>query len=998
MGFSASTFVGRESETAELKVALEDALAGRGRLVMLTGEAGIGKTRTAREFAAQAREGQVKILWGLCHEAPGAPPYWPWTQVLRACVLLRAPEEIRSAIGPGIANIAQVVPELSSLVMQPSLSDRTDSPEASRFKLFDSVSNFLKSMSHERPLLILLDDLHRADRPSLLLLEFVAQGLFDSRVMILGTYRDGEVTPRHPLAASLVELARVDGFRRISLPRLAKHTVAQFIEAATGDVASSGLVDVLYGRSDGNPLFMNEMLRLIAGELGSDPAGAMSPGNWKPRIPDTVRDVIKGRLNRLSERCSQALTVAAIIGKEFAFEELQRAIDDIAPGVLLETIDEALEARLIETIPGQPGHYQFSHILIRDSLEADLSQIRRARLHGLVGNALEQFHAGNLEAHATMLAYHFSEARLLIGNDKMVRYSILAGQHTLANYAWEQARAHFQEALAARGTSGLSLSKQQPTDFETAEMLFGLGLAQKAIVARHEQQEAVDNLGRAFDYYVQAGATLRALAVTLSPFPTWPFITGIGRMLARGLELVPSDSHDAGRILSSYLAVLGLQEPDYELAQKLFQQGLVIARRHSDAGLEMSLLANVAQWVDMPNLRFEDGLERSLAAIELAPRVNNPYSELIARSGALLCIIGGIGNLDQASLQADAMLPIAIRLRERSWQAIALGHRSNVSLLRGEWDSARAFSDRSLGFEPKSAQFLGPRVLMEYETGNFAEGEEHLKALIETSRLVPPGGNNETSMPSVVAVLVDGITGTADGLKTAEAGARAVLASQRSVPLHTLAARVTLGLIAAHRGDVTAVEEHYAALKNLRGTLVMWLPCSTDRVLGVMAQAMHRQDLAAEDFERAISLCRKGGYLPQLARSCHDYATLLARGNAGPSEARQRALALVNEAVATSAKIGMTPLLRDATALLERLGGAVRIKNGAPRYPAGLTPREVEVLRLIAGGKSNRQISQELFISYNTAVNHVKSILEKTGSSNRAEVAAFAVRHGLDHA
>jgi DNA-binding CsgD family transcriptional regulator/tetratricopeptide (TPR) repeat protein len=691
------------------------------------------------------------------------------------------------------------------------------------------------------------------------------------------------------------------------------------------------------------------------------------------------------------------LTIAAIIGREFGLEQLEKAIADISYEELLAAVDEALEARVIESLPGPPDQCQFTHILIRDTLVSELSKTRRARLHGRVGRALEQLYAENIQPHAAALAHHFSEAQPLLGGQKMALYSIMAGEHALATYAWEEAQVHFQRALAAKGVSALNLPKEQPIDADTADILFGLGLAQKAMAVRHQQQEAVDNLGRAFDYYIEAGDTSKALSVALSPFPQWPFVTGIGRILLRALELVPPDSHEAGRLHSQFVTVLGLQEPDYELGQQMLQRGLAIARRDADIALEMSLLANAGQWVDMANLRFMDGLERSLQAVKLAPDVKNFNTELIARSGAICCLMCGMGDLKQARAHAEALLPLAERRRERNWQAIAFAHYSAVSHLGGDWQTAREFSDRALALEPQSGQILGPRVLMEYEVGDFSEGKARLESLIEAMRLVRPGANNETSIPSIVIPLVTRITRDADWLDIAEAAAKAVLASPRFIPLHILPARASLGLIATHWGDAGAVREQYAAIESHRGMMVTWLSCSADRVLGILAHAMNRPDLAVGHFEEATSLCRKGGYLPELARSCYDYATLLVETSSNPiyTDGRQKALTLLNEALGLSIELGMKPLMMNVTALNEKLGVTLAVEGQPPRYPDGLTPREVEVLRLVAIGRANQQIAVELLISHNTVAYHMKSILSKTASANRTEAAAYAIRHGL---
>ncbi|MFB3118923.1 MAG: AAA family ATPase, partial [Stenotrophomonas maltophilia] len=208
---TSGTFVGRQQEMADLKAALEDTMAGRGRLLMLAGEPGIGKTRTAQELASHAETLGTQVLWGRCYEEQGAPPYWLWAQPIRSYVHKQDQSQLRSEMGPGAADIAEIAPELRE-----KLPDLEPAPsleaEQARFRLFDSITTFFKNAAQSQPLMLALDDLHWADRSSLLLLEFLAREIQSSPLLILGTYRDVEVSRRHPLSAALGSLMREQHF------------------------------------------------------------------------------------------------------------------------------------------------------------------------------------------------------------------------------------------------------------------------------------------------------------------------------------------------------------------------------------------------------------------------------------------------------------------------------------------------------------------------------------------------------------------------------------------------------------------------------------------------------------------------------------------------------------------------------------------------------------------------------------------------------------------
>ena len=333
-------FVGRQREMGELKACLEDALSGRGRMVMLVGEPGIGKTRTAQELATYAGLRGAQVLWGHSYEEQGVPAYWPWVQAIRSYVRERDPEQLRSEMGSGAADIAEVVSDvrerLPDLQPAPQLE-----PDQARFRLFDSIAAFLKTASQRQPLVLVLDDLHWADQPSLLLLQFVARELGGARLLLIGTYRDVELSRQHPLAEALGELTRERLFQRVLLRGLTQEDVGRFIEMTSGASAPRGLVEAVHTQTEGNPLFVTEVVRLLVqeGELSAEKVHETD--SWTIRIPEGVREVIGRRLNRLSQRCNEALTVASILGREFTLAQLRPLVEEVTEDRLFEVLEEA---------------------------------------------------------------------------------------------------------------------------------------------------------------------------------------------------------------------------------------------------------------------------------------------------------------------------------------------------------------------------------------------------------------------------------------------------------------------------------------------------------------------------------------------------------------------------------------------------------------------------------------------------------------------------------
>jgi predicted ATPase len=343
-------FVGRAGELAALVADLGAAAAGRGGVVLLAGEPGIGKTRLAEELAAQASARGALMLWGRCWEGEGAPAFWPWVQVVRAYVQEAGdPAALRQDMGAGAADIAQLVPAIRERLPELPLPPPVE-PAAARFRLFDSLAGFLRAAAAWRPLLLVLDDLHWGDAPSLALLRFVSGELDHGGPLVVGIYRHTEVDGRHPLLGTLADLTRGQRRRRLLLGGLDQQDVASFVALVGGVEPSPALAAAVHRQTDGNPFFVTEVVRLLAsqGRLGTTGAGrpVLAVG-----LPEGVKAVVAERLGRLSDRCRRVLEVAAVVGRDFELRVLQPACGLDAEG-LLELLEEAEAARVVGVVPG----------------------------------------------------------------------------------------------------------------------------------------------------------------------------------------------------------------------------------------------------------------------------------------------------------------------------------------------------------------------------------------------------------------------------------------------------------------------------------------------------------------------------------------------------------------------------------------------------------------------------------------------------------------------
>jgi class 3 adenylate cyclase len=459
-------FVGRKRELEVLRGAFAEASGGWGRIVVLAGEPGIGKTRTAQELAVEAAGEGAIVLWGRCPEEAGAPPYWPWVQVIRAA-LLDADPDLLGSLGAAAADIADIVPEIRERLPGLERSAPLGDPSEARFRMFESIRQLFASLGRRRTLLTVLDNLHWADAPSLRLLEFLAPELADSRMLLIGTYRATELSRRHPLSNALGGLARVPHFTRINLAGLSEEEVQAFVTAA-GATLPAGVAKTLHDQTEGNPLFLREIVRFLEqrGALGGDGMSTAAV-----RIPEGVTEVIGRRLNLLSAGCNEVLALAAVIGRDFAWEVLLRAAAPLSADMLLEALDEAVAAHIIEETA--EGRYQFTHNLIRMTLYDELRIARRRQFHRAVGNAIEAVPRTDLDAFLPELARHFQAAGGDAEVEKAIDYATRAGRRADALLAFEDAVQFFQTALDA--------IEQRPEADEAARcrLLLQLGEAQR---------------------------------------------------------------------------------------------------------------------------------------------------------------------------------------------------------------------------------------------------------------------------------------------------------------------------------------------------------------------------------------------------------------------------------------------------------------------------------------------------------------------------------------
>ena len=495
-------FVGREEEMQRLRRAFDSSLGGHGELVMLVGQPGIGKTRTTYELETYAKMRGAQVLWGRIHEASGAPSYWPWIQIGRAWDATNDRESLRLS-GETSGELSRLFPEM--LGPGGAAPTPVQDAEAAQFRLFDAFATFVRQAAAQSPLMIVVDDLHWADKPSLLLLQYLARELAGMRVLVVGTFRDTDLVRTHPLSETLASLNRESGFERLTLRGLTADECATYIRDAANVEPSAPVLAKIVEETEGNPFYLSEVVSLMAQEGTLDKTSLSDI-----TIPDGVREALGRRLDRISEEANSLLRWAAVVGREFDYGTLE-LVHESETVTLLEILEEAIEARVIEEL-GAPGRYRFTHHLMQETLLAELSITRRVRMHGQIGDALETRFGDQAPARAPVLAPHFVDAATLSTAHaaKAVQYSKIAAERAESEAAFDEAVRHYQACADLMRESGSDFGEDE------AALLSGLAASGQS-AARLEVVPAA--FSRALDLYRERR--------------DWP---GFGQALRRALE------------------------------------------------------------------------------------------------------------------------------------------------------------------------------------------------------------------------------------------------------------------------------------------------------------------------------------------------------------------------------------------------------------------------------------------------------------------------------
>jgi DNA-binding SARP family transcriptional activator len=897
--------VGRTEELAFLEARWREAAGGARQLVLLAGDAGIGKTRLSAELGRRAHDDGAIVLYGRFDEE-ALSLYQPVVEMVRGWSTGASLELLRERLGVRAAELAILFPELG-----PAPEDlgaptpRVDDPDARRLRFFDAVGALLAEASADAPLVLVFDDLHWADRPTLQLVRHLVRAPRPRRVLFLGTYRDAELEPAHPLYELMGDVRREGMLRRREVEGLAEEEVAELVEALCAARPEQTFVRALHGETEGNPFFIEEVVRHMGDAVREQNANISLTDAG---VPEGVLEVTARRLRRLCAESRQALQVAAVIGREFDYDVLE-AVAPLQDEALIRALDEGVEARVLREA-GRVGRYAFVHALVRATLYDGLSKLRRARLHGRVGEAIARMRSADLDPHLPQLAHHFEQAAPVEQPERAIDFALAAARRADRLLAWEEAAQHYRTALRARDLTGAA------DDRIRAELLLALGASEDRAGMEEDARET----------FGSAAVTARRLAdapllgrAALGFAGQWSIlgrvdVARLGLLEEALAALGVEDSPLRARLLARLALELYYSgEPERRLV--LSEEAVALARRLGDPRTLAACLdaRHYALW------RPENVNERLEVAAELrrvAEETGDPELELEGAGWTVVDLLE-LGDVQGADIQIAAASKLAEALQRPIWLWWTSLLKCTRAQLAGRFDEAERLANETLeigrhGQAENAVNYYAMAMFnIRREQGRLDEVEPSVRRFIE---LYPALVAWRAALALLLVEVDRRDAARAEFEALAAEGFDAVPRDANWLIAVTLLAEVCGGL-----GDGARAAHLYELLEPYAGRNVVVGRVATcngaaSRLLGSLAAAMGSFELAEGHFIEAQALHDRMGARPWAARTNVAYAeVLLARRRRGD---KARARELLAEAVVVADALGMPVVAERARSLV----------------------------------------------------------------------------------
>jgi tetratricopeptide (TPR) repeat protein len=980
--------IGRESFTQALAGLRAAAAAGTGRVVLISGEAGIGKSRLLSEMRAECLRDGWQVLEGNCFEQDQALPYSAWSDMLRQILAGPSRDAALRLLARSGRELVQLLPELAGMAGIPPPQPGED-PLQQKQRLVQEVSRLLTSLAAQRPLAVLIEDVHWADEATLDLLLHVAHAVPSARMLLVATFRSDEVGDN--LGATLAELDRRRVAAELQLDRLDADEVRQMLAAILGPTSGSqgSFADTVFALTEGNPFFIEEVLRSVQPDAGGDGSPLV--------IPRSVREAVRRRFNRLSEPARRVAEYAAVAGRRFDFAVLGR-VCSVDEAHLLDIVKELIGAQLI--VEASPDVFAFRHALTREAVYTALLRRERKQLHGQIAATIEELNQDHPEQVAADLGYHFFEAEEWA---KALYYASLAASEADRAYAPRSAIEHYSRAIKASEYlgkaapsllfSGRGLAFEAVGSFEKARADHeqALLLARTAGDRRAEWKALLDlgmlwagrDYSRTGEYFSAAFELSQAIGDdalrghSMNRLGNWHL--NVEQPLEalhyhqQALELFQALGDRRG--IASTLDLLGMSNligGDLIASLSYYQRAIALLRELNDKVSLTSALSTIVlcghtvyfiQTMAPAPFTFEEAMEASRQAGAIADEIElRPAQSYVFWNRGML--LGPQGRYSEAIANAGQGLKIAEDIGHTQWMAGALHALGSIYLEMFDFDAAVSHLTRSRDL----ARSAGTRYWEKNSTGvlasalvaggDVAGAREVLSSVLSPDLPARTIGERLLWSAAVEVALAEGEAAQAwSAIERLDQFAANLDVAPRGVRYCLLRGRTLLAL--------GGLQEAEAALREgIRNAAEQGLRPQRWRLLVQLSDCLVQQGREQE----ALEACREAVAI------VHDLA-----GAVPPSWQAE----FLNRAGQQFPAV-RRPLLRPRPAASPAAGEA-----------SALTPRERAVAVMVARGMSNRAIADELVLSERTVETHVSNILSKLGFSSRAQIAAWAVDNRL---
>lgn len=980
--------VGRSREIAFLTERLLAAASGEGGVVLIRGEPGIGKSRLLAELAVGARSAGWLALHGHAYETEGIPPYLPFAEALGQ-YFRSVTDEAQLVRLASIPQLVQLLPELRSKLATPDRLQATE-PQSERYLLFQNVTNLLLDIatsSESKGLLLCLDDLHWAEKSSLLLLQHLARKLSGAPLLVVGAYRTEEVDRSHPLFDVAAELTRERLSLDLSLTALSPEETSALVAALSGAATAPAVAAAIHTRTEGNPFFVEEVLRQLRAEnmnLGDE---TLANVDWN--LPQGVLQVIGKRLARLRPGTNTLLQAAAVLGDEFSTTVLEK-MNVLAPDLFMDGIDEAVGTGIVRQ---EDTGYRFAHALIRQTVLAEIGLKRKQLLHLRAAEAIEGVHPRGLEGHLSALAFHLREAAAPERREQAIQYSLRAGEAALTLLAFEQAAVHWEGALR--------LLEEEGEPAREAELLERLGDLYR-IFDYDTLARARECHKRAIRLYRETGQMLAA-ARTHARLVT---VAGTGMIAAMDMQLA-RDSVAAGE---SALIESGQPDPPYGVSTARLllaawdmrtadglsiAEGLIKAAEQSGDSNLWSGLVNLLGTFLVAAGRLAEGLELMERGWNAADQRNEPWAAFSAACwlGERLLSLADPVSAD-AWFQREQEQPREAQTPSR--QENLLAGVASARALMGDLEEAQKLSQRA-SCDPtdvdQRARYVGSYLAWLWGARYlFYAGEtERMTSFWSGMRALAEAQDYRWMMASldIRAGVQHSRCGELNAAADLFRSALTIIPVGQHLPME-LWANAELALVHIERSEPVEAETRLARCRAIVSNGEEWrgLAGMVARAEAAVAIAQKQPESAEVEFAKAVEVFRRYRLVWEEAHTLH----LWGRACAAAGRRRWHDAAEKFDA---------------AIAIYERHGAAdvwsagVRVDRDRARpsrraaRSTSLSERELQVLKLIVQGMSSREIGDSLFLSVRTVERHITNVYRKTDTHGRAQVTAYAMAHGL---